>query len=593
MSTDTQRRLVAIFAADVEGYSRLMGTDEVGTLRDLTQRRAILDGLIASHRGRIANTAGDSVLAEFGSAADAVQCAVEAQTSLAEANVGLKSGRHINFRIGVHVGDVMVKDGDLFGDGVNIAARLQTLARAGGVCISGSTHEHVRKILPLAFTDLGTQQVKNIEEAVRAYAVSAADNLSARAAAGNDLPLSLSDKPSIAVLPFVNISGDPAQDYFSDGITEDTITELSRFRSLFVVARNSSFTYKGKAVDIKQVGRELGVRYVVEGSVRKTGKRVRVTIQLLDAASGYHLWGERYDRELEDIFVLQDEIVGAVVSALPGRLEAAGRDLARRKQTSSITAYDFVPLGNERWRHLTGKDLAEARENFRSAVALDPQYARAHANIAWTHVCDVFLESPATMTLDDALREIETALDIDDSDAWSHGVFAQLLFLRKEDDQAEIHFNRALAFNPNDADVAAVFANILVYWGRWREALTWIGAAKRLNPFPPNLYHWYHALALYSGHEYEQAVKALKETRSLDHWSHGLLAACYAQMGRLEEARSESDAFVRERHRGLSENGEAPPANDLDLARARADRYRNPIDREHFLDGLRKAGLTG
>jgi adenylate cyclase len=411
------------------------------------------------------------------------------------------------------------------------------------------------------------------------------------AAAGGSLPLP--DKPSIAVLPFSNISGDPAQDYFSDGITEDIIIELSRFRSLFVVARNSSFSLRGKTVDVTEVGRRLGVRYVVEGSVRKAGKQVRVTVQLLDAASGNHLWAERWDRELEDIFVVQDEITRAVVSTLPGRLEDAGRDLATRKQTSNITAYDFILLGNERWRRLTGKDLAEARGYFRNAVALDPHYARAHANIAWTDVCDVFLESADATSLDEALQHIEAALDIDDGDAWSHGVFAQLLFLLRKDDEAEIHFKRALALNPNDADVAAVFANILVYWGRWREALTSIDAAKRLNPFPPNIYHWYHALALYSGREYEQAVKALKETRSLDRWSHGLLAGCYAQMGRLDEARPELDAFVSERQREMKERGEAPPRNRLDLALARADRYRNPSDREHFLDGLRKAGLTG
>jgi Tfp pilus assembly protein PilF len=236
--------------------------------------------------------------------------------------------------------------------------------------------------------------------------------------------------------------------------------------------------------------------------------------------------------------------------------------------------------------------MGEAREYFRSAVVLDPQYARAHVNIAWTIVYDVFLESPATATLEEALREIEIALDIDDGDAWSHSVFAQLLFLLHKDDKAEIHFSRALKLNPNDADVAAVFANILVYWGRWREALAWIGAAKRLNPFPPNLYHWCHALALYSGREYEQAVKALMEARALDRWSHGLLAACHAQMGQLGEARSEADAFVSERRRELNANGESLPARTLDLARARAERYRDPTDREHFIDGLRKAGLT-
>jgi TolB-like protein len=407
------------------------------------------------------------------------------------------------------------------------------------------------------------------------------------------MPIGMPDKPSIAVLPLANLSGDTAQDYFSDGITEDIITELSRFRSLLVVARHSSFAYRGKTIDVHQAGRELDVRYVVEGSVRKIGKRVRVNIQLLDAASGFNLWTERYDRELEDIFALQDEIVREIVSALPGRLETAGREIARGKPTSSITAYDLVLLGNERWRELTVKGMAEAREYFRRAVALDPQYARAHVNIAWTLVCDAFLESPVAAPLSDALREIEMALDIDDGDAWSHGVFAQLLFLRKEDGKAEIHFDRALALNPNDADVVAVFANILVYWGRWREALTWIGVAKRLNPFPPNLYHWYHSLALYSGHEYEQAVKALMSARSLDRWSHGLLAACYAQMGRLGEAQSEAEAFVRERYREINANGEVPPANTLDLVRARAERYRNPVDREHFLDGLRKAGLTG
>jgi TolB-like protein/Flp pilus assembly protein TadD len=420
----------------------------------------------------------------------------------------------------------------------------------------------------------------------------AASNALAEPVPGNSSSFATSERASVAVLPFLNLNDDSKQDYFADGIVEDIITALSRFKSLVVIARNSSFAYKGKAVDIKLAGRELGVRYLVEGSVRRAAKRLRVTVQLLDATSGYHLWAERYDRELVDIFDVQDEIVRAIVSALPGRLEDAGRDLAGRKPTANITAYEFILLGNERWRRAVGKDFAEARECFRRAVALDPNYARAHSNIAWTYVCEVFLEVAAATTLDAARQEIETALDIDDGDAWSHGVFGQLLFLRNEDDRAEIHFNRALALNPNDADVAAVFANILVYWGRWREALTWIESAKRLNPFPPNLYHWYHALALYSGQDYGQAVKTLKATRSPDRWAHGLLAACYAQMGQLDAARSEASAFVRERDRELREKGEAPPANNLDLARVRADRYRNPRDRDHFLDGLRKAGLT-
>src|SRR5262245_29198846 len=285
------RRLVAVFAADVEGYSRLMGADEVGTLKGLTERRAILDRFIEEHRGRIANTAGDSVLAEFGSAVDAVCCAVEAQAALTEANSRLPADRHINFRIGIHVGDVMVRAGDLFGDGVNIAARLQALAQPGGACVSGATYEQVRKVLPVAFTDMGLQQVKNIEDPIRVYAArEIAESIRGAAVAEDSVrPLPLPDKPSIAVLSFENMSGDPEQEYFADGMVEEIITALSRFKSLFVIARNSSFTFKGRAVDIKEVGRRLGVRYVLEGSVRKASGKVRITGQLIEAVTGTHL----------------------------------------------------------------------------------------------------------------------------------------------------------------------------------------------------------------------------------------------------------------------------------------------------------------
>ena len=399
------------------------------------------------------------------------------------------------------------------------------------------------------------------------------------------------ERPSVAVLPFTSSGGGARDERFTDGIVEDVIAALSRFKSFFVIARNSSFEYKGRTINIKRVGRELGVRYVVEGSVRKTGGKLRVSVQLVDAESGYQLWSGRYDRELEDVFSVQDEIVRAIVSVLPGRMEDAGRGIAVRKPTSNITAYDLVLLGNEQWRRLEKSALARARERFRAAVALDPNYARAHANIAWTIVCEAFLEGPTGMTLDDALQEIETALDLDEDDAWSHGVFAQVLFLRDEDDRAEQHFKRALLLNPNDADVAAVFANILVYWGRWREALVWIGAAKRLNPFPPNLYHWYHALALYSGRRYREAIATLRQARAFHCWSHGLLASCHAHLGMHKEARSALNAFVRERHLELHQSGQPVPANDLELARLRADRYRRASERKHFIDGLCKAGL--
>jgi adenylate cyclase len=581
-----ERRLAAILAADVVGYSRLMSADEVGTARALRDHRAAIDPIVASHGGRIVKTAGDGMLLEFSSIVAAVECAVAVQQHMAERNADVPEDRRMLFRMGVNLGDVLIEGDDILGDGVNVAARLEGIAEPGAVYVSDAAHQQVRDKLQLTFEDRGEQQLKNIARPVRVYRVGyGPGGLSVQAS------LPIPEKPSIAVLPFQNLSGDSAQDYFSDGITEDIITELSRFRSLFVIARNSSFSLRGTP-DVADVGRRLGVRYLVEGSVRKSGKRVRVTVELVDAASGNHLWGERYDSEIEEIFVVQDEISRAVVATLPGRLEDAVRDLAKRKQTSNITAYDLVLLGNDRWRRLTRNDLAEALRYFSRAVALDPHYARAHANIAWTHVCGVFIEVAEVSSLNEALGHIETALDIDDSDAWSHGVFGQLLFLLRRDDEAEIHLERALALNPNDADVAAVFANILVYWGRWREALTWIGKAKRLNPLPPNLYHWYHALALYSGREYEQAVKTLREMRSPHRWSHGLLAACFAQTGQFQEARSEVDAFMSERERELKERGETPPPNRLQLVLSRAERYRNPLDRAHFLDGLRKAGLS-
>ncbi|HEX7566666.1 MAG TPA: adenylate/guanylate cyclase domain-containing protein, partial [Bradyrhizobium sp.] len=378
---DAERRLVAIFAADVEGYSRLMGANEVSTLRELTQRRTILDGLISAHRGRIANTAGDSVLAEFGSAVDAVQCAVEAQAALAEANAALSPDHHINFRIGIHVGDVMVKGGDLFGDGVNIAARLQTLASAGGTCISGVAHDQVRKILPFAFTDLGAQQVKNIEEPIRTFAVGT-KGVSPIAASSNAwVPLAIPDKPSIAVLPFTNMSGDPDQEYFADGMVEDIITALSKFKSLFVIARNSSFTYKGKAVDLRQVGRDLGVRYVLEGSVRRSGNRVRVTGQLIEATTDRHLWADKFDGSLDDVFDLQDQITATVVGLIAPQIEEAEIERARKKSTNSLDSYDLYLRGLA--QHYK-RAWVEARELFKKAFELDPEFAAAYAMAAIT-----------------------------------------------------------------------------------------------------------------------------------------------------------------------------------------------------------------
>ncbi len=394
------------------------------------------------------------------------------------------------------------------------------------------------------------------------------------------------------MLHFDNMSGDQEQTYFSDGITEDIITELSRFRTLFVIARNSSFTFRDKDVDVKEVGQKLGVQYVVEGSVRKAANRVRITAQLVDTETGHHLWAERYDRELEDIFAVQDEITQTIVSILPGRLEDAGRERAQRKLTANMTAYDFVLLGMERLRRLTRETNIEARDLFQMAVELDPQYARAHANLAWTHVAEVFMvDLWSEKPLEKALESIETALALDDDDSWYHAVLGQILFGLGRDEEAEVHFRRGVILNPNDAETAAVMAPILVYFGRCQEGLDWIAKAKRLNPFPPPLYHWWHALALYSIHDYEQAINTIKITGRINRRARAYLAACYAQLNSMNEANAEMEKFLDDSRSVLRESGNDPIATVLEQVSEWANRYRVPSDREHFLDGLRKAGL--
>jgi len=369
--------LAAIFAADVAGYSRLISQDETVTLRALAAAREVMDRLTRDHGGRIANTAGDSVLAEFPSAVDAVQCAVAVQDKLADAGAGEPEDRRLRFRIGVHVGDVVVRGGDLLGDGVNVAARLEGLAEPGGIAISGAAHGYVRKALPLDYTDFGEQVVKGFDEPVRAYAVRAA-TLAARASA--PIPLPLPEKPSIAVLPFTNMSGDPEQDYFCDGLVEDIISSLSRFSSLFVTARTSSFTYKGRSVDVKQIGRELGVRYLLEGSIRKAGNRVRITGQLVDAVSGNHLWADHFDSDLADsIFALQDEITSNVVGVIHPAIQRAEIDAAARKRPTSLSAYDLYLRALPCLHRMTSDGLAEALELLYRALALDAGYSAAAA----------------------------------------------------------------------------------------------------------------------------------------------------------------------------------------------------------------------
>jgi len=551
-AVDTERRLVAIFAADVEGYSRLMGADEVGTLRDLTQRRAILDGLIASHRGRIANTAGDSVLAEFGSAVDAVQCAVEAQTALAEANSSLAPERQINFRIGIHVGDVMVKGGDLFGDGVNIAARLQSLASAGGVCISGVAHDQVRKILPFPFTDLGVQQVKNIEEPVRAYIVSSTGVLpgSSGASAVHKKPLPLPDKPSIAVLPFQNMSGDSEQDYFIDGMVEDIITALSRIGGLFVNARNSSFTYKGRAADVRAVGRELGVRYVLEGSVRRLAARVRVTCQLIEAATGAHVWAERFDGDSTDIFELQDKITESVAGIIEPNIRRAEIARARAKPTESLDARDLYLRALANFYLLTRESLEEAGTQLQRALDIDPSYALARAHLARIYQIRNLHGWGKTGDQTTALVLARNAIASDDNDPETLRTAGHVLGSFGDHDRALAAVKRAVTLNPNSAPVLFSTGWVHCYACDPEPAIGYFDRAVRLSPSDPAAEDLLGGLGfahLVAGRFSDaQAIlsRAVKEVPDYGPTYRHLIVAL-VQLGDIGEARSAAAQLLR------------------------------------------------
>jgi TolB-like protein/class 3 adenylate cyclase len=588
---DTERRLVAIFAADVEGYSRLMGADEVGTLRDLTQRRDILDGLITSRRGRIANTAGDSVLAEFGSAVDAVQCAVEAQEALSEANAGLSPDRHINFRVGVHVGDVMIKGGDLFGDGVNIAARLQTLASAGGVCLSAVAYDQVRKILPFTFADLGAQQVKNIHEPVRAFALVAKRATVVTASANASVPPALPDKPSIAVLPFQNMSGDPEQDYFADGMVEDIITALSRFKALFVIARNSSFTYKGRVVDVKQVGRELGVRYVLEGSVRKAANRVRITGQLVDTSTGVHLWADRFDGGLDDVFDLQDKVTESVVGAIAPAVEKAEIERAKRRPTESLDAYALYLRGLARFFQFASRQAnGEALRLFNSAIELDPDFASAYALAAlcynWAKINGWISVTPNEMAEVKRLAQRAVELGKDDAIALAASGFA-LASVVRDLGVGNGLIDRALVLNSNLAE-AWNFGGWVKNWlGEPQPAIERFARAMRLSPLDPRL----GAMQVGTAHahffldRYDKAASwaamALQDNPDFQS-ALRIDAASNAMAGRLDEA-----------HKAMARLQQLNPALRVSSLKDVVGPYRRAEDLSRYEEGLRQAGLPG
>ena len=542
-----ERKLAAVLSADVAGYSRLMGVDEEATLKTLTEYRTAMGALIAGHGGRIVGTAGDSVLAEFASAIEAVRCGIEIQRDLDGRNAELAADRRMDFRIGINLGDVMIEGDDIYGDGINVAARLEKIAEPGGLCISATVFEHVRDRIPHDFEDLGEHSVKNITRPVRVYRVPLAEKGHAVPAAAAGDGLELPDRPSIAVLPFENMNHDPAEDYFSDGITDDVITELSRRRDLFVIARNSVFTYKGKPAKVQDVGTELGVRYVLEGSVRKAGERVRITAQLVEAASGHHLWAERYDRELQDIFAVQDEITETIVGRLAGELQVAERDRAVKKAPDSLEAYDCYLRGFDLFIRFTQEDRAEARQMMEKAAALDPHYARVQTLLAWGHLSDVFMgwsEDPVR-SLGSAFETAQKALALDATDNWSHWVVGAVLLYQGQHQRARAAYDRALELNPNDADVLAQFGGFLNYVGESEEAVATIERAMRLNPHCPWWYLWLLGWAEQLAGRPERAIAVIERIGNPIAEARLIRVVGLMMLGREAEARDEAAEVLR------------------------------------------------
>jgi adenylate cyclase len=588
-----ERRLAAILAADVVGYSRLMGEDEAGTLERLKSlRRELVQPKIAGSRGRIVKLMGDGLLAEFPSVVEAVQCAVDIQQDMASREADLPAERRIRLRVGVNLGDIIVEGSDIYGDGVNVAARLEGLAEPDGICISGKVYEEVGSKLPTAFEDLGEQEVKNIRKPVRVYRWTDAAADPVPGAAGAEGALPLPDKPSIAVLPFTNMSGDPEQEYFSDGITEDIITELSRFRSLFVIARNSSFHYKGQSPKIQDVGRELGVRYVVEGSVRKAGNRVRVTAQLVEAASGNHLWAERYDRDLEDIFAVQDELVRTIASTVGGRVDSASEARAERMSESDLLAYDHVLRASAAGYRHNKEDNRQAGLHARQAVELDPQSAQAHSMLAEVRFVDWMAHwvEDRESSLLSAFESAKRAAILDKSSSAALATLGQIQVFRREYEDARHSLERAIMLNPNDAQVLAYYGMYLTAVGRVAEALAQYELSERINPLHRDLVDWLKGIALFTARRYDEATTTLRSIKDPINEVRGWLAASYAGAGRLEEARATLEEFLRVAEEDMAIFPGRKLAAWEDYWHG-AMEYQDNADFEHLYEALRKAGL--
>jgi adenylate cyclase len=585
-----ERRLAAILAADAVGYTSLMGADEAGTLRRFTAlRQDVLEPLIAEHHGRVVKLMGDGFLVEFASVVDALTCALAWQAGVAGHQATAADDKRFVFRIGINLGDVIVDGDDIHGDGVNVASRLEGLADRGGICLSDDAYRQVRGKAEAEFEDLGEQALKNVAEPVRVYRVKTTAHITAAASPAGAAP-ALPNKPSIAVLPFDNMSGDDEQEYFADGITEDLVTALSKIRWFFVIARNSTFTYKGQAVEVTQVARELGVRYVIEGSVRRAGNRVRITAQLIDATTGRHVWAERYDRLIEDIFELQDEMAQTIVGAVEPELSAAERENAVRKPPESLDAWETYQRGLWHLWSFTKDDNAEARRFLRQAQALDPGFAAAYAFESYSHYLHVmlgFAEDPAE-SLAVALAAAKKALALDDKDPVAYFAAGRVHMMLGQHDDSVAELERAVALNPGFGLAHHGLGCALMLSGRLEEAAEELDTAIRLSPRDPALWGTmsFRSLTCNMLHQYEAATewgrRAMHEPRSADggYWPCAVLASALGNLGQLQEARELLDEALRRK-----------PDLSPDYLKETFP-TKQPDGLEPYLEGLRKAGLT-
>jgi adenylate cyclase len=585
------RRLAAIFAGDIAGYGRLMGVDEEGTLRQLKgHRKELVDPKITEHRGRVVKMTGDGMLVEFVSVVDAVRCAVDIQRGMAERNSEVPADKRVEFRIGINVGDIISDSNDIYGDGVNVAARLEALADPGGIMVSRTVHDQVRDKLSFGFEDMGEQSVKNIARPIGVHRVSLAETAplapaQSAAAASKSEPAS-SKRPSIAVLPFANMSGDPEQEYFADGISEDIITGLSKLRWFFVIARNSSFAYKGKAIDVKRVARELGVRYVLEGSVRKGGNRVRITAQLVDAATGNHIWADHYDGDLTDVFALQDEITKKVVATIEPRLLEAEALRSQSRSPEDIDAWDMVIHANSLFWRMTKTEGEAAIAMLKRAVERYPDYAPAHSMLAFMLLITRYAVRP-TSEFEPQLNEVATlatrAAELDDGDPWAHLALGFVALTRRRTDEAVDEFQRALALNPNFATARGYLGLALSFDGRSDEAIQNINQAMRMSPHDPqnSMFNVGLAVAHYLAGRYDEAVdfgrKSLQQRAGFIA-GHRIYIASLAQAGHIDEARA-----------SLQRLKEVQPNLSIEWIEKYVPYTSRTMGK--FVEGMRKAGL--